>query len=60
MKLDLTMPAFEPLATAPIIDDDDDIIYVLRLQPMRDESSVHAATNGRPLQYAAALPLARV
>lgn len=47
MKLDLTLPAFTPLATALLIDDDEDIVYLLRLLLLRDGFIVHAATNGR-------------
>ena len=47
MELDLTMPAFKPLATALLVDDDEDIVYLLRLLLLRDGFIVHAATNGR-------------
>lgn len=47
MELDLTMPAFTPLATALLIDDDEDIVYLLRLLLLRDGFVVHTATNGR-------------
>jgi len=47
MKLDLTMPAFEPLATALIVDDDKDIVYLLKMLLLRDGLIVHEATNGR-------------
>lgn len=45
--MDLTMPAFKPLATALVIDDDDDTLYLLRLLLLRDGFIVHTATNGR-------------
>ncbi|MDX1509106.1 MAG: response regulator [Woeseiaceae bacterium] len=47
MELDLTLPAFTPLATALLIDDDEDIVYLLRLLLLRDGFIVHTATNGR-------------
>ena len=47
MGLDLTMPAFSPLATALIVDDDEDIAYLLRLLMLRDGFIVHSAANGR-------------
>jgi len=47
MTMDLTMPALKPLATALIIDDDEDILYLLRLLMLRDGFIVHTATNGR-------------
>ena len=47
MKLDLTMPAFEPLATALIVDDDKDIVYLLKMLLLRDGLIVHEALNGR-------------
>jgi len=47
MKLDLTLPAFTPLATALVVDDDDDILYLLRLLLLRDGFIVHTASNGR-------------
>jgi DNA-binding response OmpR family regulator len=47
MDLDLTLPAFEPLATALLVDDDEDLIYLLKLLLLRDGFIVHAATNGR-------------
>lgn len=50
MELDLTLPAFTPLATALLIDDDEDIVYLLRLLLLRDGFIVHTATNGRDAQ----------
>jgi len=47
MELDLTLPAFAPLATALVVDDDEDIVYLLRLLLLRDGFLVHTATNGR-------------
>lgn len=47
MKLDLTMPAFAPLATALIVDDNEDIVYLLRLLMLREGFIVHTATSGR-------------
>lgn len=47
MELDLTLPAFTPLATALLVDDDEDIAYLLRLLLLRDGFIVHTATNGR-------------
>ena len=47
MELDLTLPAFTPLATALLVDDDEDIVYLLRLLLLRDGFLVHTATNGR-------------
>lgn len=47
MELDLTLPAFAPLATALVVDDDEDIVYLLRLLLLRDGFIVHTATNGR-------------
>ena len=47
MELDLTLPAFTPLATALLVDDDEDIVYLLRLLLLRDGFVVHTATNGR-------------
>ena len=47
MKLDLTMPALKPLATALIVDDDEDILYLLRLLLLRDGFIVNSAANGR-------------
>lgn len=47
MELDLTLPAFTPLATALVIDDDEDIAYLLRQLLLRDGFIVHTATNGR-------------
>ena len=47
MKLDLTMPALKPLATALIVDDDEDILYLLRLLLLRDGFIVNTASNGR-------------
>ncbi|MDH3273971.1 MAG: response regulator [Gammaproteobacteria bacterium] len=50
MELDLTLPAFTPLATALLIDDDEDIVYLLRMLLLRDGFIVHTATNGRDAQ----------
>ena len=47
MELDLTLPAFTPLATALLVDDDEDTVYLLRLLLLRDGFIVHTATNGR-------------
>lgn len=47
MKLDLTMPAFSPLATALIVDDNDDIVYLLRFLLLREGFIVHTAATGR-------------
>ena len=47
MELDLTLPAFTPLATALLVDDDEDIVYLLRLLLLRDGFIVHTAINGR-------------
>jgi DNA-binding response OmpR family regulator len=47
MELDLTLPSFTPLATALLVDDDEDIVYLLRLLLLRDGFIVHTATNGR-------------
>lgn len=47
MELDLTLPAFTPLATALLVDDNEDIVYLLRLLLLRDGFIVHTATNGR-------------
>lgn len=50
MELDLTLPPFTPLATALLVDDDEDIVYLLRLLLLRDGFIVHTATNGRDAQ----------
>ena len=50
VNLDLTMPAFEPLATALVVDDHEDIVYLLRHLLLRDGFIVHTATNGRDAQ----------
>ncbi len=47
MELDLTLPAFSPLATALLVDDDEDIAFLLRQLFLRDGFIVHTATNGR-------------
>lgn len=47
MELDLTMPAFEPLATALVVDDDEDIAYLLQHMLLRDGFIVKSASNGR-------------
>ena len=47
MERELTLLAFTPLATALLIDDDEDIVYLLRLLLLRDGFIVHTATNGR-------------
>lgn len=47
MNLDLTLPAFKPLATALVVDDDEDLVYLLRLMLLRDGFIVHTALNGR-------------
>jgi DNA-binding response OmpR family regulator len=47
MELDLTLPAFTPLATALIVDDDEDIVYLLQQLLLRDGFIVRATTNGR-------------
>ena len=47
MNMDLTMPALKPLATALIVDDDEDILYLLRLILLRDGFIVNTAANGR-------------
>ena len=47
MKLDLTMPAFSPLATALVVDDNDDIVYLLRYLLLREGFIVHTAATGR-------------
>lgn len=47
MEMDLTLPAFTPLATALLVDDDEDTAYLLRLLLLRDGFIVHTATNGR-------------
>ena len=47
MELDLTLPAFTPLATALLVDDDEDIVYLLQQLLLREGFIVHAATNGR-------------
>jgi two-component system alkaline phosphatase synthesis response regulator PhoP len=50
VELDLTLPAFTPLATALLVDDDEDIAYLLRQLLLRDGFIVHTATNGRDAQ----------
>ena len=50
MKLDLTMPAFKPLATALLVEDNEDIAYLLRLLLLREGLIVHMAHNGRDAQ----------
>lgn len=47
MKLDLTMPAFKPLATALLVEDDEDNAYLLRLLLLREGLIVHMANDGR-------------
>lgn len=47
MKLDLSLPAFTPLADALIIDDDEDLVFLLRLLLLRDGFTVYTATTGR-------------
>jgi|GEM_PF-2996526 len=47
VELDLTLPAFKPLATALLVDDNEDTVYLLRHLLLRDGFIVHAATNGR-------------
>lgn len=47
VELTLTMPAFKPLATALIVDDNEDTVYLLRHLLLRDGFIVHSATNGR-------------
>ncbi len=47
MELNLSLPTFTPLATALLVDDDEDIVYLLRMLLLRDGFIVHAATNGR-------------
>jgi len=47
MELDLTLPAFTPLATALLVDDDEDIVYLVQQLLLRDGFIVHATTNGR-------------
>ena len=47
MELDLTLPAFTLLATALLIDDDEDFVYLLRLLLLRDGRIVHTPTKGR-------------
>lgn len=47
MELDVTLPAFTPLATALVIDDDEDIAYLLRELLLRAGFVVHVAENGR-------------
>jgi len=44
---DLTLPAFKPLATALVVDDDEDVAYLLRHMLMRDGFVVRTASNGR-------------
>lgn len=50
MNLDLTLPAFKPLATALVVDDEEDIVYLLRFLLLRDGFIVHTASNGREAQ----------
>lgn len=47
MNLDLTLPAFEALATALVVDDNEDMVYLLQHLLSRDGFIVHTATNGR-------------
>lgn len=47
MRLDLTMPAFEPVASALVVDDDEDIAYLLRHMLERAGFSVRVAEDGR-------------
>lgn len=52
MKPDLTLPAIAPLASALIIEDNDDVLYLLRFLLMRDGFVVHSASTGRAaLEY---------
>jgi DNA-binding response OmpR family regulator len=47
MELDLTLPAFTPLAKALLVDDDEDTAYLIRLLLLRDGFIVYTAANGR-------------
>lgn len=47
MNLDLTLPSFEALATALVVDDNEDMVYLLQHLLSRDGFIVHTATNGR-------------
>jgi len=47
VDLTLTMPAFEPLASALVVEDDEDLAYLLQYMLLRDGFIVHSATNGR-------------
>ena len=47
VNLDLTLPAFEALATALVVDDNEDMVYLLQHLLSRDGFIVHTATNGR-------------
>ncbi len=47
MELDLTLPAIAPLASALVIDDNEDVLYLLRFLLMRDGFVVHSLSTGR-------------
>lgn len=47
MNLDLTLPAFEALASALVVDDDEDLVYLLQFLLQREGFIVHTAANGR-------------
>ncbi len=44
---DLTLSAITPLASAFVIDDNEDMLYLLRFLLMRDGFFVHSASTGR-------------
>lgn len=52
-SLDFTMPDFEPLATALIVKEDEDIVCLLQHMLHREGFVVHTARIGRdaPLKY---------
>lgn len=47
VNLDLTLPAIAPLASALVIDDNEDVLYLLRFLLMRDGFVVHPISTGR-------------
>ena len=47
MKLDLTLPEIEAVASALIVEDNEDIAYLIRYLLQREGFFVHTATNGR-------------
>lgn len=47
MEANLTLPKVEAVATALLIEDNEDVAYLVRFQLMREGYVVHIARNGR-------------